>query len=61
VIGARYLAIVNPAAGGGKTRHLLGPALEKLKQAGLEVDVRETSASGHAADLARRAWQEGYR
>ena len=56
MIGARYLAIVNPAAGGGKTRHLLGPALEKLKQAGLEVDVRETSASGHAADLARRAW-----
>jgi diacylglycerol kinase (ATP) len=61
VTGARYLAIVNPAAAGGKTRNLLGPALEKLKGAGLEIDVRETSASGHALELARLAWQEGYR
>jgi diacylglycerol kinase (ATP) len=61
VTGARYLAIVNPAAGGGKTRNLLGPALERLRANGLEVDVRETSASGHAAGLSREAWREGYR
>ncbi len=61
MIGSRYLAIVNPAAGGGKTRSLLGPALEKLKAAGIEVDVRETSASGHANEIARDAWREGYR
>lgn len=59
--GSRYLAIVNPAAGGGKTGHLLGPAIDKLKAAGIEVDVRETSASGHANDIARDAWREGYR
>lgn len=59
--GSRYLAIVNPAAGGGKTSNLLGPALEKLKNSGVEVDVCETSASGHAADLARKAWRDGYR
>lgn len=59
--GSRYLAIVNPAAGGGRTRNLLGPALEKLKAAGLEVDVRETSASGHANVIARDGWREGYR
>ncbi len=58
---SRYLAIVNPAAGGGKAAKLLGPALEKLKAAGIQVDVRETSASGHAAELARAAWGEGYR
>ena len=52
---------MNPAAGGGRTRKLLGPALERLKAAGVEIDVRETSASGHAADLARDAWREGYR
>ena len=56
-----YLAIVNPAAGGGRARKLLGPALERLRAAGIEVTVRETSASGHAADLARDAWGEGYR
>jgi len=58
---SRYLAIVNPAAGGGKTRSLLGPALEKLKACGIEVDLRETSASGHANEIARDAWREGYR
>ena len=57
----KYLAIINPAAGGGRSRKLLGPALERLRSAGLEVEVRETSASGHAADLAREAWREGHR
>lgn len=61
MIGSRYLAIVNPAAGGGKTRSLLGSALEKLKAAGIEVEVRETSTSGHANELARDAWRQGYR
>lgn len=58
---SKYLAIINPAAGGGRSRKLLGPALERLRAAGLEVEVRETSASGHAADLARDAWREGHR
>jgi diacylglycerol kinase (ATP) len=57
----KYLAIINPAAGGGRSRKLLRPALERLRAAGLEVEVRETSASGHAADLTRVAWREGYR
>ena len=58
---SRYLAVVNPAAGGGKTSKLLGPALEKLRAAGLQINVRETSASGHAAEIAHDAWREGYR
>ncbi len=61
MISSRYLAIVNPAAAGGKTRSLLGPALEKLKANRIEVDVRETSAAGHANEIARDAWREGYR
>ena len=57
----KYLAIINPAAGGGRSRKLLGPALERLRSAGLEIDTRETLAPGQAADIARQAWSEGYR
>src|SRR5215831_11635361 len=56
-----YFAIVNPAAGGGRARSLFGPAFDRLRAEGLAIDIRETSASGHAADLARAAWNEGYR
>jgi diacylglycerol kinase (ATP) len=56
-----YLAIVNPAAGGGRTRKLLAPALHRLRTAGLKIEIRETSALGHAAEIARQAWAEGYR
>jgi diacylglycerol kinase (ATP) len=60
-VSGKYLAIINPAAGGGRSRKLLGPALERLRSAGLEIDSRETLASGEAADISRRAWSEGYR
>jgi diacylglycerol kinase (ATP) len=56
-----YFAIVNPAAGGGWGRVLLLSALEKLRATGLQVEVRETSATGHATEVARNAWREGYR
>jgi YegS/Rv2252/BmrU family lipid kinase len=59
--GKAYLAIVNPAAGGGRSRALLGPALERLRATGLQIDVGETSSSGHAIELTRAAWAEGYR
>lgn len=57
----QYLAIVNPAAGGGRTRTLLDPAIRRLLKADLEVDVRETSAPGQATEIARHAWGKGYR
>jgi diacylglycerol kinase (ATP) len=56
-----YLAIINPAAGGGKGRTQFAAALDRLHAAGIQVDWRETSSSGHASDLARAAWNEGYR
>jgi len=56
-----YLAIVNPAAGRGRARSLLGPVVDRLRAAGLQIDIRETSRSSQAADLARAAWNEGYR
>lgn len=57
----RYLAIVNPAAGGGRSRQLLAPALDRLRAADLDVSVRETSAPGRAPELVQAAWREGYR
>ncbi|MBO0912713.1 MAG: diacylglycerol kinase family lipid kinase [Acidobacteria bacterium] len=57
----KYLAIVNPAAGGGACRKLLPPALARLRSGGIDVEVRETTASGHASKIASQAWREGRR
>ncbi|HEY4660153.1 MAG TPA: diacylglycerol kinase family protein [Terriglobales bacterium] len=57
----KYLAIVNPAAGGGRSRQLLSAALERLRAANIQVDVRETYSRGHATQIAREAWSQGYR
>ena len=57
----KFLAIVNPAAGGGRCRKLVGPALEKLRAGGLTLDVVETHAPGEATQLTRDAYARGYR
>lgn len=56
-----FLVVVNPAAGGGRCARLVGPALEKLRAAGLVLEVKETSAIGDATRLARDAYRQGYR
>lgn len=60
-MGRSYLAIVNPAAGGGKTQKLLGPALDRLRAGGIEVNIANTRASGHATRIARDAYGRGIR
>jgi diacylglycerol kinase (ATP) len=57
----RFFAIVNPAAGGGRSAKLAGPALERLRKSGLEVDDVSTNAPGDAVNLARDAFARGYR
>jgi len=57
----RFLAIVNPAAGGGKSAKLAGPALARLREAGLNVDVIASTGPGQAIQLAREAYDQGYR
>ena len=52
---------MNPVAGGGRTRKLLGPALERLQAGGLKVNVAETHASGDATQIAREAYGRGVR
>ena len=60
-MGRSYLAIVNPAAGGGKSQKLLGPALDRLRAGGIEVEVANTSASGDATRITREAYGRGIR
>jgi diacylglycerol kinase (ATP) len=57
----RFLAIVNPAAGGGRSAKLAGAALVRLRKQGLHVDVIASTGPGHASHLAREAYGQGYR
>jgi diacylglycerol kinase (ATP) len=57
----RFFAIVNPAAGGGRSAKLAGPALARLRESGIGVDVIASTGPGHAIDLAREAYHQGYR
>jgi YegS/Rv2252/BmrU family lipid kinase len=56
-----YLAIVNPAAGGGRCRKLLDPALDRLRASGLRIETEFTSARGQATEIARQAYARGAR
>jgi diacylglycerol kinase (ATP) len=57
----KFLAIVNPAAGGGRSAKLAGAQLARLKAKGLRVDAIASMAPGHAVQLAREAYEQGYR
>jgi diacylglycerol kinase (ATP) len=56
-----WLAIVNPAAGGGRCGKQFPAALQRLKDGGVEVDVAETSAAGEGIAIAKAAWAQGRR
>ncbi len=56
-----FLAIVNPAAGGGRASKLAGEVLSRLRAKGLAVDVIASTSAGHVAQLASEAYQQGYR
>jgi len=56
-----FFAIVNPAAGGGRCRKLATPTLNRVRAAGIKLDVVETKAPGQATELTRDAYARGYR
>lgn len=56
-----YLAIVNPAAGGGRSRKLLDPALQRLRAGGVAIEIVETKSAGDATGIAREAYRSGWR
>src|SRR6267378_1302062 len=61
LVNERYFAIVNPAAGSGRCGKLAPAALERLRSAGLDIEVRKTRAPGEAVVFANSAYAEGYR
>jgi YegS/Rv2252/BmrU family lipid kinase len=60
-LGQAYLAIANPAAGGGRSGKLLDSALTRLRSAGLDVEVATTRGPGDATEIARTAYGRGQR
>ena len=60
-MSAVFLAVVNPAAGGGRCGKLAVPALEMLRARGVVLDVLETRYAGHASELVREAYRGGHR
>lgn len=56
-----FLAVINPAAGGGRCRKLVGPALERLRAGGLKLETVETAQPGDATRIAREHYARGYR
>ncbi len=57
----KFLTIINPEAGGGRCRKLVGPALERLRAGGIALETVETRAEGDATRIARDAYARGYR
>ena len=56
-----FLAIINPAAGGGRCGERVGAALNRLRAAGITLETAETRAAGDATRIAREAYGRGYR
>lgn len=57
----RFLAVVNPAAGGGACGKRAPDTVDRLRQSGLSVDVIETKASGDARTITREELAKGRR
>ncbi len=56
-----FLAIINPAAGGGRCGERVGAALERLRGAGIALETVETRAAGEATQIVREAYGRGLR
>jgi YegS/Rv2252/BmrU family lipid kinase len=57
----KYLAIINPAAGGGRCGKLAEKNLELLREGGINLEVAFTRQSGDACRLAREGYSQGFR
>jgi diacylglycerol kinase (ATP) len=60
-VNETFLAIINPAAGGGRCGQRVGAALDRLRAAGIAIETAETKAAGQATQIAREAYGRGLR
>ena len=60
-VNETFLAIINPAAGGGRCGERVGAALDRLRAAGIALETAETHAAGEATQIARDAYSRGFR
>jgi YegS/Rv2252/BmrU family lipid kinase len=60
-VNETFLAIINPAAGGGRCGERVGAALDRLQAAGIALETAETHEAGEATRIAREAYGRGYR
>src|SRR5262245_34863735 len=56
----RAFVVVNPRAGGGRTRSRWPAIRDDLARAGITIDVAQTAAPGDATRLARQAANDGW-
>jgi len=56
-----FLAIINPAAGGGRCGERVGAALDRLGRTGIAIETAKTRAAGEATQIAREAYCRGFR
>jgi YegS/Rv2252/BmrU family lipid kinase len=56
-----FLAIVNPAAGAGRSGARAPAALASLRARGMSIEEMRTTHPGHATQLARQAYARGIR
>jgi YegS/Rv2252/BmrU family lipid kinase len=56
----RYIFIINPTAGHGRTNNAYGLIKEYLSDKGIDFEYRFTSGPGQAEELAREAVSEGF-
>ena len=56
-----YFAVVNPVAGHGRCGKLARTELDRLRSAGVSLEIVETRAAGHGSELARAAYEKGFR
>jgi diacylglycerol kinase (ATP) len=60
-VNETFLAIINPAAGGGRCGERVGAALDRLRAAGIAIETAKTRAAGEATQIVREAYGRGFR